>query len=239
MNKQDASYHILYKKLAADIQTGVYPEDKKLPAELKLCELYGVSRITVRQALSLLESDGYISRHQGRGTFVKPRNFAQKLSTIYSFTEELKKMNSVPGVRVLSSKIVQPELVVSKALDLEIDAPAVEVCRLRLADGVPFAFETSYLPMDLFKDATIAEIETDGLYATLKKHSGIAPDHAEEVFEATLAPKEVAYNLRREGKFAVMRVLRRATCQNRPVEYCITYLEGDKYRYCVELPFSK
>ena len=233
------AYRNLYNKLAEDIASGVYLENARLPVERCLCDMYSVSRITVRQALSLLESDGLIMKYQGKGTFVRPRHFEQKLSSIYSFTNELIKMNSKPGVRVLSCKILPSELSVSEALKLEIEAPVIEVCRLRLADDEPFAYETSFIPAEYLKDASVGEIERDGLYATINKYSGLYPDHASEVFEATIASKEVAYNLRRDGKFAVMQVLRLASCNGKPVEYCRTFLAGDKYKYSVELGSGK
>src|SRR5215207_9324951 len=61
-------YQQLYEHFKLNIQNGTWSE--QLPPETELCETYNVSRGTLRQALALLDADGYLSRERGRGTFI-------------------------------------------------------------------------------------------------------------------------------------------------------------------------
>ena len=111
-------YVTVKNKLLADIGNGVYKVGDKLPTEREMCEMFQVSRITVRQALAELQNDGWVQRTQGRGTFVQPRDrkksrkFESLLNSNYSFSEELKKQGVKPSMRVLSLSRVpaQPPL---------------------------------------------------------------------------------------------------------------------------------
>ncbi|MBM3713180.1 MAG: GntR family transcriptional regulator [Actinobacteria bacterium] len=66
-------YHQLYENIAKSIENNQFAEGEKLAGEFELCENYGVSRITVRQALKELELTGYIVRERGRGTFIRKK----------------------------------------------------------------------------------------------------------------------------------------------------------------------
>ncbi|MFC3899991.1 GntR family transcriptional regulator [Aliicoccus persicus] len=80
---------VLYRNIADDlrqqIKDGVYNEGDKLPSERHLCEHYEASRITIRQALELLEQEQLVVRRHGKGTFVLPSKYNQLLNDLYSF----------------------------------------------------------------------------------------------------------------------------------------------------------
>ena len=82
-------YHQLKDSLLRAIEAGNWKEDQQLPNETRLAEHYGVSKITVRQALQELASMGYIRREQGRGTFVAQTRFIEGPRELMSFTEPL------------------------------------------------------------------------------------------------------------------------------------------------------
>ena len=117
-----------------------------LPSERELAERHGVSRMTARQALSLLESEGVVYRKPPRGTFVaEPRVTFH----IGSFSEEVSRLGRRPAARLLWAEYQNPTPAVRLALDLD-DAAMVNVFhRLRSVDDVPFALETTFLPADL------------------------------------------------------------------------------------------
>ncbi len=217
------------------IQSGVYPENSRLPTEREMCTEFGVSRITVRQALQALEDDGYILRQQGRGTFVKPRVIVQPLSSVYSFTEELKKQNIKPGTRILSVSTIAVQPPVQHRLPVPAGTLLRVVCRLRLADEMPYAYETSYVPTQYLGDATGEDIAAQGLYNTIFQKSGVRIDKATETFEAILAPQYVVEALGRKGVLSVMQLDRIAYSEGRVIEYCACFICGDKYRFHVTL----
>ena len=231
----ETEYMRVKRLLSREILSGVYPENSKLPTERELCEKYQVSRITVRQALQKLEEEGHILRQQGRGTFVKPRVIEQPLSSLYSFSEELKKQNITSGTRMLSLTTVPAQPPVQRILGLEAGALIRVVCRLRLANEMPYVYETSYIPAEFLGDATGDEIALDGLYNTMQKVGGVRIDKATETFEAVLAPQYVAEALGRKGVLSVMQLDRVAFSGGRVVEYCSGFICGDRYRFRVTL----
>src|SRR5665647_3212360 len=84
-------YFQLKEQLMSRIAMKEWNPGDKIPNEHALCHEYGVSRITVRQALTDLEREGYIIRKQGKGTFVTFPRIEQNLTSFYSFSDEFKK----------------------------------------------------------------------------------------------------------------------------------------------------
>ena len=81
-------------------------ENEQILSEREICEIYNVSRTTVRQAMDELEKEGYIYKIHGKGTFVSPKRMNQDLISFYSFTEEMKKLGKVPSSEVTGFEIV-------------------------------------------------------------------------------------------------------------------------------------
>ena len=232
---EETEYMRVKRLLSQEILSGSYPENGKLPTERALCGRYEVSRITVRQALLKLEEEGLILRQQGRGTFIRPHKIEQPLSSLYSFSEELKKQNIVPGTRMLSLTTMPVQPPVQKILGLENGKLIRVVCRLRLANEMPYVYETSYIPAEFLENATGDEIAQNGLYNTMAKYGGVKIDKAAESFEAVFAPQYVAEALGRKGALSVMQLDRIAYSGGRTVEYCSGFICGDKYRFRVML----
>ena len=228
-------YHRVYELLLEQIRSGEYPENSKLPTERELCDQYQVSRITIRQALQKLEDKKLIKRQQGRGTFVNTKHIDQKLSTLYSFSEELRKQNITPGTRMLFMLSISAQGNLQKTLGVPAGTPLYSICRLRLADETPYAYETSYIPMVYLMDATPEEITKNGLYNTVKRCSGITIEKATEIFEAILAPQHIVETLGRKGVLSAMQIFRTAYYHNTPIEYCESIVCGDKFRFHVTL----
>lgn len=234
-------YVAVKNKLLADIGNGVYKVGDKLPTEREMCEMFQVSRITVRQALAELQNDGWVQRTQGRGTFVqnrekkKEKKFESLLNSNYSFSEELKRQGVMPSMRVLSLSRVPAQPPLTEKLEVEPGHMIDVLLRLRLADEVPYAYETSYVPSEYLGGATSEEIARDGLYNTMIKKSGVRPNKAVEIFEAGIAPEVIAEMLGRKGVVSIMQIDRVAYLDDKPVEYCTSSVAGDKYRFRVKL----
>jgi GntR family transcriptional regulator len=83
-------YYQLYENIVEGIEKNMLSEGDRLYGELQLCEKYGVSRITVRQALKELEVNGYIVRERGKGTFIRKKIETHSLQKVSSIVDELK-----------------------------------------------------------------------------------------------------------------------------------------------------
>lgn len=121
------------------------PRGEQLEPERELIKRFGVSRMTLRQALDQLESSGYIERVPGRGTFVGRPTITMG-PTPQSFTQDMTSRGLVPSARLLSFELAPATPDVLEALDLPDGSTAVRMERLRFADGEPMCIEVAQLP---------------------------------------------------------------------------------------------
>ena len=171
-------YIELADKLRTDIETGVYAPGDRMPSEPTLCRTTGHSRSTVRKALQLLVDQGYITKSQGKGTFVSelPQRVeaASKLTpTFLSFTENARQMGATPETRTIDLRTVTPTPGLATFFGVDESDELFEVTRLRSVNGEPVMLETIWLPMAY---ADLDGTELDGsLYQALKAHYGKEP----------------------------------------------------------------
>lgn len=140
-------YHQLKQVLRDEIERGNYQPGERLPSEPELIRQYEISRITVRQALDELEAEGLIVRRHGKGTYVAERRIEHQLVRLTDFMEDMQQAGQNPSSRVLAFVHEPAGPAVAKALHLKEEMEVVRVDRLRLADGRPMAFDTTWLPL--------------------------------------------------------------------------------------------
>src|SRR5689334_15873200 len=96
--------------ISALLHSGAFPAGTALPPERVLCGQYDVSRMTLRHAMEILEREGLIESHRGRGTFVSPKKIQKQQQELRSFTEEIQKRGGVPESKLISFGLVAPGL---------------------------------------------------------------------------------------------------------------------------------
>lgn len=233
-NSRIPLYFQLMEKLIETIHTD-YEQHEKLPSERELCDMYNVSRITVRQALQELAQEGYIYKQHGKGTFVAPKSYTQPLVKLYSFTEEMKKLGKFPTTKVLSfEKIAVDERMARKLQVAPLDE-VFQIVRLRLADDEPLMYETSYVPYEQFSQLTKQDIIERPMYTVFQEDYRIAVTKAVERFTATSIRTEAAQHLQVASGEAAMQIKRYAYAHDLVIEYTVSIARGDKFDYIVEL----
>lgn len=138
--------------------------DSRVPPEMELAELLGVSRTTVREALSRLEMEGTISRRQGSGTFVNDPvlQIRSRLDEIWSYEAVLRAHGFTPSTRVLEAYALTagdeglPKNIINE-LSLAADEQVLFTSKLFLEDDVPVILAHNYLPMRLLAEPYTAE----------------------------------------------------------------------------------
>ncbi len=167
---------------------------RALPSEGDLSRQYGLSRITVRQALKTLEAKGLVYSAQGRGSFpTVPR--VKGISGFHSFTSEVRRNGQVPSTRILSTAEVDvlPAPIAEKlSVPQDENGPQVYLRRLRFIDGVPIAVEDAWLPRALFPDLAPPDFNDGSLYALLADRWGLEPAWTDALIEPDGASTEVS-----------------------------------------------
>ncbi|WP_010280760.1 GntR family transcriptional regulator [Bacillus timonensis] len=217
------------------IENGDYAENEKLPSERELCEMFDLSRITVRQTFQELEREGHIYKQHGKGTFVAPKLYNQSLYKLYSFTEEMKKIGKIPTTKVLEFELVTADQRLAAKMGLSPMEEVYKVIRLRLANEEPLMYEVSYLPTKLFPGLTLHDLSQKPMYEVFNEKYNIGVNKATERFVATLIRKEEASFLGVPPNGPGMLIRRYAYFQNELIEYTTSIARGDKFNYMVEL----
>ncbi len=183
----------VYLLLRDEIAAGLHPAGSALPGELRLAELHGVSRVTVRRALDALASDGLIERRAGSGTRVRatsgaPAAFTADFATLMP---QLVRMGQETTARLLSFSYTAPPPLVAEALGLAPLARVQRAVRVRLAAGAPFSHLTTHVPEGIAQGYSESDLATTPLFRLLERN-GVEIDHATQTVSATLATPEVA-----------------------------------------------
>jgi GntR family transcriptional regulator len=144
-----------------------------LPTEAELCARFNVSRMTVRQAVQELSVAGLVDRQRGRGTFVAARPMHRRPGVFLSFTEEMARRGMTATSRMVSAGIdsARPEELAD--LRLAEGADVVRVERVRLADGVPIAFEDAAVLID-HRAVLDSNLEVNSLHGELGRLGVVA-----------------------------------------------------------------
>lgn len=196
-----------------------------LPSERELAEQHQVSRMTARQALSLLESEGMVYRRPPRGTFVaEPRVKFH----IGSFSEEVSRQGRRPDAKLLWAEHQEATATVRRALELDADSTVHVFHRLRSVDGVPLALETTYLPAALTPGILEAP-ERGSLWALLRDQYGVDLSRSTAVLESIVLDDNSSTQLGvRPGSAATLLTRRTLDAAGRPVEYARDVYRADR-----------
>lgn len=235
MENKTPLYMQLMNTLLKKIDDQEYKEDDKLPSERELCEIYNMSRITVRQALQQLTLEGYIYKLHGKGTFVAPKSYNQVLSQMYSFTEAMKKIGKVPTTKVLSFETLTVGERLASKMNIKEQEEVFKIVRLRLADDEVLMYETSYVPKRHFPSLSKQDLKERPMYNIFNEDYQIVLTKAVERFTATsLRSLEAGYfNLEEDNP--AMLIKRYAYHHHDVIEYTISVARGDRFNYTVEL----
>ncbi len=216
--------------LLQKISSEEWPAGYLITSERDLCEEYGVSRITVREVLKELSQSGYLVRKQGKGTYVAPPKIEYAMTSAFSLKQELKQKGVRSAFIMLGFNKVKASLFYQQNLKLNENENVFEVIRLRKIEDEMYAWEKSVVPSKFLIGATKEDIDQNGLYPTIQKCCGIYPTTAEENIEASNCPDSIASIMNIEKNKAVIRVTRVTSAQGQLLEFCESYLYGQRYK---------
>jgi GntR family transcriptional regulator/GntR family frlABCD operon transcriptional regulator len=204
----------LYEILRKHISDGVYKEGDLLPSENELCQLYGMTRPTVRQSLSSLANDGYIRKHQGKGSIVHhlPREIG--ILSVSGTT-------SAVGDRKLKTKIIVKPLLMHWPADfmfplteLERESGCIYMERVRFIDSVPIFYDISFIANINLPRITARQFEDRSLFQILRDNYRIEIKGGDQRIKAIPAISKIARFLQLKKDQPVLHLERRLETNN-------------------------
>ncbi|KWB41796.1 GntR family transcriptional regulator [Burkholderia cepacia] len=226
--------------LRARILDGTYAPHSRMPSEHELCAAFGVSRITVRQALGDLQKEGLLFKLHGKGTFVsKPKAF-QNVTSLQGFAEAMSSMGYEIVNQVRSVRTVKADRHLATKLNVPEGAPLVEIHRVRLLNREPVSLEQTWVPEALGKRLAGADLATRDIFLMLENDCGIPLGHADVSIDAILADDEIVDALQVEESSPVLRIERLThDASGAPIDYEYLYFRGDAFQYRLRIDRQK
>lgn len=218
--------------LQAQIENGAFAVGDRLPSERELSEAYGVSRMTARQALQLLQQGGLTQRQVGKGTYVSRPQIDQELRELTSFTQDMAQRGLRPHNRVLRAELLAADSDIAGQLNAETGAEIVVLGRVRLADGKPIALETAHLLHRLCPGILERhDFANESLYRVLQEEYGLRLVWASQLIGARMPDRAERAALGLAARVPVLSLHRVSyDSEDRPIEVVRSCYHSERYQ---------
>ncbi len=232
-NGREPLYHQLKESIRTNIESGVWPPNHRLPNEFEVARRFGVSRTTVRTALSELTREGLLRRRPGQGTFVVGPKAEADLARIQDLTTGLLAMGPGSTHRHIAQRIVPATGGLARTLNLPPRSKVLEIVRLRLERGEPILLVKYHLPAKRVPHLRAEDFSGEAPYPFLAEHFGIRFARARTWLEPTVADEYEAKLLGIDVHAPCMLIRRLLDENDRPVMSTKMLLRGDKCKYVI------
>lgn len=184
------AYIQIHNRIKEEIDAGVWKIGQRLPSERDLADDFGVSRMTLRQAITLLVEEGVLQRKIGSGTYVASTRVQEKMRGTTSFTDIVQLQGKTPSTKLLSYTKGQANEKEATQLQLTVGEAVIRMERVRYADELPVVYEVATIPERLIAALQKEEV-TSHFFQTMTKH-GYKIGKSHQTIFARLASEKVA-----------------------------------------------
>lgn len=228
-------YHQLEESIKQLIESGQLKPGDALPSEREYSEQFGISRMTVRQAIINLVNERFLYRVRGKGTFVMEQKFEQNLQGLTSFTEDMKARGMEASSKLINFEIIPADAKLASALNIQEHGPVYKIKRIRLAENIPMALERTYISANLVQGLT-SEIVKNSLYYYVEETLHMKIAGGTQVIEASIANKEEVKLLEIPELSPVMIMERSSKLEDNTVfEIVKSTYRADRYKFMIDL----
>lgn len=221
----------LERELRRRLDQGDFAE--RFPTDLEITNIYEVSRHTARHAVSRLGAEGIVKRERGRGTRVNKRPFEQSLGALYSLFQLVEQHDEEQRSKVLDVGMVSDANAADK-LELDPSSELFHLSRLRLADNEPLAIDNVWLPSDIGRPLLECDFTHTALYNEMDRLKLPRPNQGYERISPVLPSIDQRQVLGMGAKQAGFSLERLGCHENRPIEWRMTVVRGDRFSFVAE-----
>jgi GntR family transcriptional regulator len=232
-------YHRIAEALRERIRVGELPSGARLENQRQLAKSFGVTLMTLRQALELLEREHLITRRHGLGTFVAAPSIDYDILQLQRFAGDLCAKGERVATRLLATRFAAADRRVAEALRLAGRPRVLVVERLRLVDEHPMSLQRSFLPSPLGDEVIRVDLALTPLHQVLEFKLGVVITRASETVSAVRLGRREARDLgchAGEPAFESERVSYDA--DGTPVVFDRAFIPGDRFRITRELHYE-
>jgi len=227
-----ALYARIREELREQIVSGRWKPNDPVPSERALMLHYGVSRITVRQALGELQKESLIFKLAGKGAYVAQTRPFQELGRLQGFAEQMEARGHETFNRVLGIEHQAASELVAARLRLEPGAPVTQLRRVRFLDRQPVSLDITWVPRAIGERLERADLASRDVFLLLENDCATPLGHAELVIDAGLADETLGAELGLAPGAPVLRIERLThDARGRPVDYEHLYCRSDNFQY--------
>ncbi len=222
--------------LLARIENAQWEEDAMIPTEAELCEQYGVSKITMREAIKLLVADGKLFRIPGKGTFVTKHKLETRLNRFFSFTCWAKQNGLVPSTRIMKVETQECDSHIASHLKIKEGERVMRIERLRLGDNEPLMLEVIWISCKLCPNLHLQDLANVPLNDILTEKYNIPLIKTAESIEPAFADDYMRQMLGL-GKNALLLLVEHTTytIKDKVVYFVSSYYRGDRIKFTIVL----
>ena len=232
-------YHRIAEALRERIGSGQLAAGARLDNQRKLARSFGVTLMTLRQALELLERDHLITRRHGLGTFVAAPSIDYDILQLRRFAGDLSAKGEHVATRLLGTRFATADRRVAVALRLSPNARVLGLERLRLVDGHPMSLQRSFLPSPIGDEVVRADLALTPLHQVLEFKLGVVITHARETVSAVRLGRREARDLGcRAGEPAFESERVSFNAAGAPIVFDRVFVPGDRFRITRELHYE-
>lgn len=210
--------------LAERIANGEFAAGQQLPSEREVMDLFGVSRVTARQAFDELRRSGVVESRQGKGYFVSHFRATASLERLQSFGEMMAPLGVETHSNVLELLEIAPDDTVASALQLAQGDAVTRIARTRIAGGTAVSLDISFYPIDIGRKLMVLDLARRDVFLLMEQRLGIELGYADVTLDVEAVSPEHGKFLGVEIGQPVLR-LRRLTFDNngRPLAFEMIY----------------
>src|SRR5437870_7400666 len=232
-------YHRIAEVLRERIRVGELPSGARLDNQRQLAKSFGVTLMTLRQALELLEREHLITRRHGLGTFVAAPSIDYDILQLRRFAGDLSAKGEHVATRLLGTRFAAPDRRVAEALRLSGRPRVLVLERLRLVDAHPMSLQRSFLPAPLGDEVVRADLALTPLHQVLEFKLGVVITRASETVSAVRLGRREARDLGwRTGEIAFESERVSYDAGGAPVVFDRAFIPGARLRSTVGLEYE-